>query len=195
MLKKRFYLLVLIATVGFWVVSCSDNPVASGETSAENATPTLSATGSTNAESSGPELIPVDGPGVLEAVEKSEGRAVLVNIWATWCTPCVKKFPKVMALREKFGDAGLDVLFVSADFDDQTDEAREFLGSQGVDFATFIKTGKDQEFIETFESEWTGALPVMFLYDADGNLLHTWGEAVGHEEVEKTIEELLSANS
>ena len=195
MLKKHFHLLVLTTIISFLLVSCGGDAAASGESSAENVMPAMSSADSGEVEPSGPELIPVDGPGVLEAVGKSQGRAVLVNIWATWCTPCVKKFPKVMALREEFGDDGLDVLFVSADFDDQMDKAREFLGSQGVDFATFVKVGKDQEFIEAFESEWTGALPVMFLYDADGNLLHTWGEAVEHEEVENTIAELLSANS
>ena len=195
MSKKHFHVLCVITLVSFVFVSCAGETALSGDQSAENAMPAMAAEDSSSPEPTGPELIPVDGPGVLEAVAASEGRAVLVNIWATWCAPCIKKFPTVMALREQYGGDGLDVLFVSADFDDQIDKAREFLTSQGVDFATYIKTGKDQEFIDAFESEWTGALPVMLLYDADGKLLHTWGEAVEHEEVERVIGELLSARS
>jgi thiol-disulfide isomerase/thioredoxin len=43
------------------------------------------------------------------------GRWVLVNFWATWCTPCVKELPALERLARDYGPKGLDVLAVNVD--------------------------------------------------------------------------------
>lgn len=43
------------------------------------------------------------------------GRLVVLNFWATWCTPCIKEMPTLQHLREQLGDKGLEVLAVSVD--------------------------------------------------------------------------------
>lgn len=42
-----------------------------------------------------------------------KGKVVLVNFWATWCSPCVAEMPSMQALRDKLGPAGLEVLAVN----------------------------------------------------------------------------------
>lgn len=39
----------------------------------------------------------------------------LVNIWATWCPPCVEEFPAMLELQRRLEQAGLEILFVSID--------------------------------------------------------------------------------
>ncbi|HET9327275.1 MAG TPA: TlpA disulfide reductase family protein [Candidatus Eisenbacteria bacterium] len=96
--------------------------------------------------------------------------AVVMNIWATWCTPCREEFPDLMRVRREFERRGLRMVLVSADFPDQSEEARQFLSQQGVDFPTFLKTGKDMEFINGLNPRWSGALPATFVYDGHGAL-------------------------
>jgi len=43
-----------------------------------------------------------------------QGKPVLLNLWATWCAPCVKEMPQLDALAEAYGD-GLRVVTVSQD--------------------------------------------------------------------------------
>jgi thiol-disulfide isomerase/thioredoxin len=43
------------------------------------------------------------------------GKVVLVNIWATWCAPCVKEMPALDRLQAELGDEGLEVVAVSVD--------------------------------------------------------------------------------
>src|SRR5262249_50754559 len=94
-----------------------------------------------------PELTPADAERVLRAVAEPGARAVMVNVWATWCMPCREEFPDVMRFYRAYRDSGLRLVLVSADFDESVGEARKFLGTQGVDFGTFLKKDDDMRFI------------------------------------------------
>jgi thiol-disulfide isomerase/thioredoxin len=139
-----------------------------------------------------PDIIKVIGPDVLQRVKESPGKAVLVNIWATWCAPCVEEFPELLEIRRAWKDRGLEVMLVSADFDSQYDKLKDFLAAHKVDFVTYHKTGKDMAFINSFETEeWTGALPVTLLYDDAGKLVKVWNEKITPASVEAEIATLL----
>lgn len=56
----------------------------------------------------------------LRAFRDLRGRVVLLNLWATWCSPCVREFPYLNRLQETYGEQGLVVITLS-------DEAREEL--------------------------------------------------------------------
>jgi peroxiredoxin len=45
------------------------------------------------------------------------GNVVLINVWATWCKPCVREMPALQRLYDRFHDRGLEVLAVSIDED------------------------------------------------------------------------------
>src|SRR5688500_14484813 len=42
------------------------------------------------------------------------GRPVFVNFWATWCTPCRKEMPEIIAARERYAESGLEVIAINA---------------------------------------------------------------------------------
>lgn len=56
---------------------------------------------------------------------KYKGKVVLVDFWATWCSPCLKELPNVKETYEKYHDRGFDVVGISLDDDEQT--LKEFL--------------------------------------------------------------------
>lgn len=136
-------------------------------------------------------ITPATADQVLAAIENAQGNAVLVNIWATWCQPCVEEFPDIMNLYEKYQDRGLKIIFVSADFENQTEAAKNFLEKHGVDFATYQKSGKDMAFINTLDERWSGALPATWIYDGKGNKRHFWEGKKDHAHFEKAILDVL----
>jgi thiol-disulfide isomerase/thioredoxin len=120
----------------------------------------------------GPALTPAKAADVKKAISAPGAKAVLVNIWASWCGPCRDEFPDVLKIRRELGPQGLRVILVSADFDDADAraDAVKFLSDMGVDFPSFIKVGKDEEFIDGLAKEWTGTLPATLVYDGKGTL-------------------------
>jgi thiol-disulfide isomerase/thioredoxin len=119
-----------------------------------------------------PPLVQADPAAIKKAIAQAGGSAVLVNIWATWCGPCREEFPDLLRVRRDLGSSGLKVILVSADFDDTRKDAEQFLREHGVDFPTYIKTGRDEDLIQALAPQWSGALPTTLIYDGQGTLQH-----------------------
>ena len=133
-----------------------------------------------------PPLTPVGAGELLARVQQSPAELVLVNVWATWCQPCREEMPILVELGRR---AELELLLVSADFEDQMPEARRFLGSVGVDFETYHKRGGDMAFINALDPGWSGALPATFLFRSEGELLASWEGVIERESVLRRIED------
>ncbi len=51
----------------------------------------------------------------IEDMGDSSGRVVVVDVWASWCPPCVEGIPRLVALAERYRDAPFDLLGLSVD--------------------------------------------------------------------------------
>lgn len=143
--------------------------------------------GSSSGSNGGLSIVRLSGPAVMAKVKSSTARLVLVNIWATWCQPCVEEFPELVKIREDFKGRGVEVLLVSADFDDQMEKLNAFLLKNKVDFEVYLKAGKDMDFIESFDPRWSGALPVTFLFDDRGQVVELWNEKISYEQLNQSL--------
>lgn len=139
-----------------------------------------------------PALRPATAAEVLAAVRQPGARAVLVNVWATWCIPCREEMPGLLRLRRDYAARGLRLILVSGDFSSEAPQAATFLGELGVDFPTYLKQGSDMEFIDAFDPKWSGALPATFIYDRSGKLQHSIFGPQTYEEFEKQIRPFVS---
>lgn len=68
-----------------------------------------------------------DGKTVTLQPITASGDVTVVNIWATWCGPCVKEMPTLAALQKAYEGKGLKVIPVSVDKDKDTVEAKAFI--------------------------------------------------------------------
>lgn len=132
-------------------------------------------------------LTPVDAARVHEMVTQSGAKLTLVNYWSTWCVPCREEMPALSQLQRKYARDGLRVIFVSMDFESNKVSALDTLLAKGGRLPSYIKGQKDDPFISGIHSEWSGAIPATFLYDAEGTLLTWWNEAQTFSEFEQDI--------
>ena len=134
---------------------------------------------------------PVSLDELKRTIDSRQGRVVVVNFWATWCMPCRVEFPDLVKFGKEFEDQGVDMVFVSTDFESDLPMAAEFLKEQGVPWRSYVKMGVDFEFIDAFHTQWSGALPATFVYDRDGNLRAFWDGITSYAELESQVETIL----
>ena len=120
------------------------------------------------------ELIPVTSKSINKHISGFKGqKAVLVNVWALWCIPCIEEFPMIVKLDNEIKD--LEVVFISADFKDQMENVIEFLSSFEVEYKSYIKDEKDEPFIMGINQNWTGSLPFTIIYSKkSGSVIDSW---------------------
>lgn len=136
-------------------------------------------------------VVPATAAEVLRAVRAPGARAVMVNVWATWCLPCREEMPDILRLRRAYAARGLRLILVSGDFSTDGDQAAAFLREQGVDFTTYLKNGGDMDFIDAFDPQWSGALPATFIYDGEGHLRHAIHGLASYAQLERDVRDVL----
>ncbi len=145
----------------------------------------------TKATSEQPTIEPITAAQLQELIGKHQGDAVLLNVWATWCIPCREEMPLLLKLHQEYGKRGLKLLLISADAAADLPDAQRFLAELGVSFLTYNKHEKDETFINSLESRWTGALPATFIFDPEGKLRYFWEGEASAELLESRIKEVL----
>lgn len=137
-------------------------------------------------------LIPLDEAGYQKVVAAQKGKVVLVNFWATYCVPCRKEMPALVALEAKLKAKGLHLVTISADEPEQEAQAKTFAGQAGIAPPTYIRRAKDDDkFVQSVDPKWNGALPASFLYDRQGKKVKSFFGEVNLKELEAAIQALL----
>jgi thiol-disulfide isomerase/thioredoxin len=113
----------------------------------------------------------IDEAGLQKLVHERHGKVLLLNIWATWCLPCIEEFPDLVKLYSSEGTGTLEIVGISVDDpDDATLKVVPFLEKHTVPFKVYLAHFvKQDDFINSLDSTWNGAVPATFIYDSLGN--------------------------
>jgi thiol-disulfide isomerase/thioredoxin len=101
---------------------------------------------------------------------------LLVNVWSTWCEPCVEEMPGLLRAVARYRARGLGTVLITADPPSQREEALAFLLAQGAPFPAYLKRGGDDAFVRAVHPQWTGSLPATVLFGPDRAPLAFWEE-------------------
>ncbi|GAA5784815.1 hypothetical protein GCM10007860_17400 [Chitiniphilus shinanonensis] len=104
----------------------------------------------------------VDGKAATLATWR--GTPLVVNFWATWCSPCREEIPEFVALQKKYAGR---IQFVGIAIDD-AEAVRAFIKQYRVNYPSLIGEGNAMKAMQA-EGNTVGGLPFTALYDAQGN--------------------------
>ena len=95
-----------------------------------------------------------------------ENDITMVNIWATWCPPCVEEMPALAKLNEQLPD-NVGLIGICTDAKDEADSAKEIMKASNATFTVLIPTD-DMEagFLSTVD-----AIPTTIFVDSEGNIV------------------------
>jgi len=122
-----------------------------------------------------------------------KGNIVVVDVWATWCAPCLERFPHMVELSRSY--KGQDVEFVSINVDDREDKAtiekaRQFVLQQNANFRNYLM---NENILQSFENLGVQGIPAVLLYDRAGRLRYNLnGDNPNHQATLKDVDDALA---
>jgi thiol-disulfide isomerase/thioredoxin len=126
--------------------------------------------------------------GISDVLKNHSDKLRLINLWATWCGPCVAEFPDLVTINHMYRDRGLELVTISADEPANKDKALKFLQRQQASGTNYIYSGDDKyKMIEAVDPKWDGALPYTILVDPGGKIVYAHQGAIDAEELKKVI--------
>lgn len=117
-------------------------------------------------------------------IDGSRGRVLIVNFWATWCSPCIKEFPGLMNLRREFPEDKLEIIGISVDYNPRT--VKNFAKQNQVNFPILLDDGSISSMLSV------KSIPRTLIYNRQGEKILDHLGFISEESFRHVVERLLN---
>ena len=137
--------------------------------------------------------IEIDGTdleGKRVSLAEYRGKVLLLDFWATWCSPCRVELPGLVKAYGEYHPRGLEILSISLDYPDRLTKAayRDSVTALGMTWRhMYDEKGWDTEIVNRY---FIGSIPAPFLVGRDGSIA-AWGEDLRGAKLAGSIEKAL----
>jgi thiol-disulfide isomerase/thioredoxin len=117
--------------------------------------------------------VPLTAAGFDALLEAETGRVVLVNLWATWCTPCLREIPELRRLEATLPADEFTLVAIAMD-DAATGGGRiaEFVDRHFPGFETYVSMESDMDtLVSVVDPAWNEIMPTSYVLGRDGRVL------------------------
>ena len=100
-------------------------------------------------------------------LHRKDDTLYVVNVWATWCAPCIKELPYFEQIGQEYREKPIKVLLVSLDFPDKIVlQVIPFIRKKELQSEVILLDAPDANaWIPEVDPEWSGAIPATVIYD------------------------------
>jgi peroxiredoxin len=130
----------------------------------------------------------IDLAGVAKLAKNDTKKLLLVNLWATWCGPCVAELPELVTMNRMYRGRNFQLVTISLDDLAKREDAARVLKENHVASANFILKADDRDkFAEALDQEWPGPVPYTLLITPGGKVVYRKVGAIEPLEVKRAI--------
>jgi len=133
----------------------------------------------------------IDLDAVKELLANETDKLRLINIWATYCGPCVTEFPELVTMNRMYRRRDFEMIGINVESPGRQAKVLDFLRDKQASFKNYIFDGNVYQFIETVDKQWPGPIPYTLLVAPGGKIIYRHLGAIEPLEVKQTIVEYL----
>jgi thiol-disulfide isomerase/thioredoxin len=134
----------------------------------------------------------VSAPGLRKLLDAQRGKVVVLNLWATWCAPCLREIPDLLRLEQELGPRGVALIGISMDEPDDGERVASFHAKYFPAFRTWLRSERELDAIASVvDPAWNEVLPTTYLLGRDGKVAKRVQGAKTHYEFRALLEAVM----
>jgi len=134
------------------------------------------------------DLADIDVAGVKKLAANKTGNYLLVNVWATWCAPCVAEMPEFVIMQRMYRRRNFKLVTLSLDRIDEKARALAFLKKVQAAMANYVVPSTDRDALaEALDAKWSGPIPYTVFIAPGGKVIYRKEGRIDPQELKGVI--------
>jgi len=130
----------------------------------------------------------IDAEAVKTLAKNDSQKLLLVNVWATWCGPCVNELPELVTMNRMYRQRPFQMITISMDDPKKQEQALAMLTRLHVSATNYIfNSDKRDALVEALDKEWPGPVPHTLLIAPGGKIIYRQTGEFDAMELKKAI--------
>ncbi len=125
-----------------------------------------------------------DSAGKRRVLQESKGRVLLIDVWATWCGPCVAAMPHLEELHQEFKNQGFELVSLNVE-PERSEHVKNFMKEKNLSFPVFFDRGQARQRL------MVSLYPTVILVNEEGKIDSIYNGTLGLAGLKGDIERLL----
>ncbi|HNR21858.1 MAG TPA: TlpA disulfide reductase family protein [Steroidobacteraceae bacterium] len=130
----------------------------------------------------------VSAGGLRSALDAERGKVVVLNLWATWCVPCLREIPDLVRIERELAPQVVLIGVAMDEPDERESRVAPFHAKYFPDFRSYLRSERELDAIASVvDPAWNEVLPTTYLLGRDGRVVRRIQGAKSHEEFRALI--------
>jgi thiol-disulfide isomerase/thioredoxin len=130
----------------------------------------------------------IDDAGVAKLVRNDTKKLLVINVWATWCAPCVAELPEFVTMNRMYRRRDFQLVTLCMDDPEKKDAVVKVLKDKKVAATNYlVRTADRDKFAEALDKDWPGPVPYTLIVAPGGKVIYRKSGSIDPLEVRRAI--------